>query len=324
MYKKEFDATLQNELPRIVLLYGDNSFYFDYYSKLYKDRLNAKESLLEHFFDTYNFEAAKNYLSQSSLFGGRNLYILRTDKKLPKKELESLIESAKKNSDNYFLYIYEGSSSNAKSLQSSFSKKNDAIWVRFFEPNMKEAIEFANTKAKELHLNINYPAINHLAAMLNANMALIEKELEKLSILNQEITTKDIDNLVYSTAPLAVEKMIIALLQKEDITQTLHKLIELGEDEFSILRAIQRFLQQIFLFSAYIKLHGTPNSKEILGYALPKFIEEQRASLAIRIKSDKLLKIYEELLELELRMKQSKGDKESLLYGGLIKIRNIL
>ncbi len=324
MYKKEFDATLQNELPRIVLLYGDNSFYFDYYSRVYKERLNAKESLLEHFFDTYNYEAAKNYLSQSSLFGGINLYILRTNKKLPKKELESLIESAKRNSDNYFLYIYEGSSANAKSLQSSFNKKNEAIWVRFFEPNMKEAIEFAHFKARELNLEINYAAINHLVAMLNANMALIEKELEKLSILNQEISTKDIDNLVYSTAPLAVEKMIIALLQKEDITQTLHKLIELGEDEFSILRAIQRFLQQIFLFAAYIKLHGAPDSKEILGYALPKFIEEQRASLAIRIKSDKLLKIYEELLELELTMKQSKGDKESLLYGGLVKIRNIL
>jgi DNA polymerase-3 subunit delta len=146
-----------------------------------------------------------------------------------------------------------------------------------------------------------------------------------LAILDTPIEIAQIDSLVYSTAPLGVEKMIISLFKKEDFIKTLEKLIELGEDEFSILRAIQRFVQQLFLFHAYIKLNGKPNSKEILGYQLPKFIEEERASLAVRIKSSKLLKIYQELLETELLMKQSNsGNKEALLYGSLIKIRTIL
>ena len=324
MYKRDFDALISKELASSVLLYGDNSFYFDYYINLYKNKLDAKESLLEHIYDEYNFEQAKGYLSQSSLFGGVNLYILRTDKKLPKKELTALLDSVKKNSSNYFLYIYEGSSSNARSLQSSFSTKNSAIWVRFFEPSVTEAKELINAKAKMLNINISPYAITHLATILNNNMALIDKELEKLAILDKEIEARDIDELVYSTAPLALDKMIISLFNKQDITTTLSKIIELGVDEFAILRAIQRFLQQIFLFSAYIKMHGAANSKEILGYALPKFIEKERAQLAVRIKSAKLLKIYQELLELEVKLKQSKGDKESLLYGSLVKIRNML
>jgi DNA polymerase-3 subunit delta len=324
MYKKDFDDLLKTKLPNIVLLYGENSYFLDYYTKLYKEKLYAKETLLEHNFEEYNFEQAKNYLSQSSLFGGVNLYILRTDKKVTKKELDTLIESIKKNPTNYFLYIYEGTSSNAKSLQSSFSNKNGALWVRFFEPKPYEVAELIKQKAATLNIDISPYAISHLATVLNNNMALIDKELEKLAILNEPIDAKTIDSLVYSTAPLAVEKMIISLFQKEDITQNLSKIMELGEDEFSILRAIQRFLQQLFLFSAYIKIHGAPNSKEILGYSLPKFIEDSRAQLAIRIKPAKLLKIYQELLSLEINIKSSKGNKESLLYGSLVKIRSFL
>jgi len=325
MYRNELENLLRDSLPNCVLLYGENSFFFDYYASLYKERLNAKEDMLEHFFDEYNFEQAKGYLSQGSLFGGVNLYILRSDKKVPKKELEFLIEAVKRNPDNYFLYIYEGGSSNAKSLQSSFSKKNSAIWVRFFEANMREASEFATKKAQEIGLNISPYAINHLVNLLNLNMALITKELEKLAILDEPIEAIQIDNLVYSTAPLAIEKMIISLFKKEDITQTLNKIIELGEDELAILRAIHRFLQQLFLFHAYIKLHGAPNSKEILGYQLPKFVENDRASLAVRIKSSTLLKIYQELLEIELKIKTSSPmSKESLLFGALGKIRQLL
>jgi DNA polymerase-3 subunit delta len=113
VYRQEFDKLIQDNLANIVLLYGENNFFFDYYSKLYKLRLNAKEEILEHFFDEYNYEQAKAYLSQGSLFGGVNLYILRTNKKINKKELESLIENCAKNPNNYFLYIYEGGSSNA-------------------------------------------------------------------------------------------------------------------------------------------------------------------------------------------------------------------
>jgi DNA polymerase-3 subunit delta len=324
LYKQEFEKLLQNSLPSVVLLYGENHFFLDYYSKLYKERLNAKEELLEHFFDDYNFEQAKAYLSQGSLFGGTNLYILRSNKKPNKKELEALIQSCSKNPDNYFLYLYEGSSSDAKSLTTTFSKKNGAIAVRFFEANMREAIDFGNKIARELNLNITPYALNYLITTLNLNLALIAKELEKLAILQTPIEISHIDSLVYSTAPLGVEKMIISLFKKEETTKTINMLIELGEDIYSILRSIQRFVQQLFLFHAYIKLNGKPNSKEILGYALPKWIEEERASLAVRIKPAKLLKIYQELLELELNLKQTSGNKEAIFFGAIAKLRAII
>jgi len=325
MYQREFDQRLNQALPKAVLLFGDNEYMIDHYIDLYKKKLDAGEETLALYFDEWNFDQAKSYLSQTSLFGGTNLLIVKHDKKIPKKELDTLIELANKNSDNYFLYGYGGSARDAKSMQSSFSEKKGGVWVRFFEPNMRDSMPLLQQKAAQLGIDIDHYALQHLMMLLNNNLALCTKELEKLSILESKITSKDIDRLVYSTAPLATEQLLIDLFNKKPVTDTITKLLDLGEDETSLLRSTQYFVDQIFLFHAYIKLHGQVNSAEILGYKLPKQIEEQKAQLALRVKSAALLKIFEHLLESEIAMKQAPAtQREVLLYSMLIKIQQYL
>ena len=325
MYQKEFDQRLRQALPHAVLLYGENDYLLDHYSTLYRKELDASDSLLALYHDEYNFEQAKNYLSQSSLFGGTNFLLIRHEKKIPKKELDILIELTQKNSDNYLLYLFEGTAANAKGLQSSFAEKKGGVWVRFFEANVREGVTMLQQKAQEIELDIDHYALSHLMTLLNNNLALCSNELHKLAILGTKIESRDIDRLVYSTAPLAMEQLLIDLFAKKQVVDTISKLLELGEDEFSILRSTQFFVQQIFLFHAYIRIHGQPDSKAILGYKLPRHIEEQKASLALRVKTASLLKIYEHLVESELRLKKGGGiDKESLLYGILVKLQSYL
>jgi len=325
MYQREFDQRITQALPKAVLLYGENEYMLDHYADLYKTRLDASESLLSLYHDEYDFNQAKGYLSQSSLFGGTNLLFIRSDKKIPKKDLETFIDLTQKNSDNYLVYVYEGSPSDARSLQSSFTDKKGAVWVRFFEPNIKDGAAILQQKAREAGIDIDHYALSHLMTMLNNNLSLCVNELNKLAILNTKIESKDIDRLVYSTAPLAVEQLLIDLFYKKEVTQTLEKLLDLGEDEYSILRSTQFFVNQIFLFHAYIRLHGQPDSKAILGYKLPRHIEEQKARLALKVKTSALLKIYEHLLETELLIKRPGSiDTESLLYGALIRLQRYL
>ncbi len=325
MYDREFAQLIQKELPRAVLLYGDNEYMLDHYVQLYKIKLNAADSLLSLYHDEYDYDQAKSYLSQSSLFGGTNFLLIRSEKKVPKKELESLIELVQKNSDNHLLYIYEGSASNAKSLQTSFSDKKGGVWVRFFEPNVRDGVAMLQQKAQEIGLEIDHYALSHLMTLLNNNLALCANELEKLAILGTKIESKDIDRLVYSTAPLGSEQLLIDLFNKKEIKETITKLLDLGEDEYSILRATQFFVNQIFLFHAYIRIHGQPDSKAILGYKLPRHIEDQKARLALKVKTSALLKIYEHLLETELSIKRPGSiDTESLLYGALIRLQSYL
>ncbi|MBN2825340.1 MAG: DNA polymerase III subunit delta [Campylobacterales bacterium] len=326
MYKREFDNLLTSQnIPKAVLLYGDNAFFLDHYKEFYIEKLDAKEDALVLNFEQYKFDQAYSYLSQNSLFGGVNLLIVRSDKKIPKKELDALLGITNKSEINYFIYIFEGSSKDARTLQASFTAKNNALWVRFFEANMREAIEILSQKAQKIGLKIDHYALNHLFVLLNHNIALAVNELDKLAILNREVTSKDIDNLVYSTAPMQIEQLVLALFEKKDIIALLKQLLELGEDEFSILRAIQIFVNQLFMFNAYIKLHGSVDSMAILGYRLPKNIEQQRSQIALRLKSTTLLAIYEHLLESELELKKAKAiDRESLIFGILIKIQSLL
>jgi DNA polymerase-3 subunit delta len=236
-----------------------------------------------------------------------------------------LVELTQKNSDNYLFVIQEGDAKDAKSMQAAFTDKKGGVWVRFFEPNIREGITTLQQKAQKIGLDIDHYALQHLMLLLNNNLALCATEMEKLAILGERITQKEIDRHVYSTAPLAIEQLLIDLFSKKPIQSTLTTLLELGEDEYSILRATQFFVNQIFLFHAYIRLHGQPNSQEILGYKLPRHIEEQKAQLALRVKPATLLKIYEHLLETELSLKRPGSlDKESLLYGALIRLQNLL
>ena len=325
MYQREFDQKLKQAFPKAVLFYGENDYLIDYYIDTYIKKTDAKDSMLSLYHDEWNFEQAKNFLSQTSLFGGTNLVVVKHDKKIPKKELDILIELANKSEDNYFLYGYSGAAKDAKSMQAAFTEKKGGVWVRFFEPNIRDGIAMLQQKAQQIRLDIDHYALQHLMLILNNNLALCANELNKLAILDMKVTSKDIDRLVYSTAPLATEQLLIDLFNKKPITATITKLLDLGEDEASLLRSTQYFVNQIFLFHAYIKLHGHVDSAAILGYKLPKQIEEQKAQLALRVKSAALLKIFEHLLESEILIKKAPAtQKEVLVYSMLIKLQGYL
>jgi len=325
MYQREFDQKLRQSLPKAVLLYGENDYMIDHYIDMYVKQTDAKESMLSLYHDEWNFEQAKNFLSQTSLFGGTNLVVVKHEKKIPKKELDVLVELANKNPDNYFIYGYSGAAKDARSMQAAFTDKKGGVWVRFFEANIRDGIALLQQKAQKIQLDIDHYALQHLMLILNNNLALCANELDKLAILGTKVTGKDIDRLVYSTAPLATEQLLIDLFNKKPITDTITKLLEIGEDEAAILRATQYFVNQIFLFHAYIKLNGHIDSAAILGYKLPKQIEEQKAQLALRVKSASLLKIFEHLLESELAIKKAPNtQKEVLLYSMLIKLQGYL
>ena len=325
MYQREFENALKTTPPRAMLFYGENTYLISSYLQYYINITKASDSLLNLYFDEYSFDKAKAYLSQSSLFGGTNLLIVKRDKKISKKELDILIELVNKNSDNYFLFEYQGKANDAKSLQTAFSPKKGANWLRLFEPNIRESIDTLQRKAQAIGLEIDHYALQHLLLLLNNNLALCANELNKLAILKGKVSSKDIDRLVYSTAPLAVEQLLIDLFEQKPIVATVNRLLEVGEDEFSILRSTQFFMNQIFLFHAYMKLHGNIDSKAILGYKLPKNIENQKANLALKVKSPAILKIFEHLLEVELQIKNTpSSNRELLLYGAFIKLQSYL
>jgi DNA polymerase-3 subunit delta len=193
MYKSELDKHLQNNsASNSFVFFGESTFFIDNYTKMVTNIEDA--STLSFYFDEYDFNSAKAHLSQGSLFGDRNVLIIKSEKKVPKKDIDIFIELCEKNPDNIFVYAYYGS--DHKDYAKAFVKKS-TMDVRFFHPKDFEAQQILSQIAKEKNVNIDSYALSHLLQIHNSDIALACNEIEKFRVYERAITTKDIDNLVF-------------------------------------------------------------------------------------------------------------------------------
>ncbi len=320
MYKNEFDKHIQNTtLSNSFVFFGESSFLIDRYTKTVTNIEDA--SVLTFYYDEYDFSVAKAHLSQASLFGDRNVLIIKSEKKIPKKELDTLIDFCEKNKDNIFVYAYYGS--DHKTYTKAFAKKS-TMSVRFFHPKEFEAQNIVALVAREKNVTIDKYAISHLLNIHNSDVALACNEIEKFTVYDKEVSTKDIDNLVFGLAETNIDELIKKLLLKKDFKDDLNNLLEHGEDEIRIITALTSYLTQLYMFNIYIRVNGAPNAMEILGYPAPKFVVDEKATLSIKIKPSTYYKLHELLLSNELKMKSANVDKGAILLSTLIRVQTLL
>lgn len=320
MYKNEFDKHIQNTtLSNSFVFFGESSFLIDRYTKTVTNIEDA--SVLTFYYDEYDFSVAKAHLSQASLFGDRNVLIIKSEKKIPKKELDTLIDFCEKNKDNIFVYAYYGS--DHKTYTKAFAKKS-TMSVRFFHPKVFEAQNIVALIAQEKNVKIDKYAISHLLNIHNSDVALACNEIEKFTVYDKEVSTKDIDNLVFGLAETNIDELIKKLLLKKDFKDDLNNLLEHGEDEIRIITALTSYLTQLYMFNIYIRVNGAPNAMEILGYPAPKFVVDEKATLSIKIKPNTYYKLHELLLSNELKMKSANVDKGAILLSTLIRVQTLL
>ncbi|MDF1874333.1 DNA polymerase III subunit delta [Sulfurimonas sp. SAG-AH-194-I05] len=322
MYKNEFDSFIkQSKISNSFVFFGESAFLIDMYTKMMS---NIQEtSILSFYHDEYNLKSAKEHLSQASLFGDRNVLIIKSEKKVPKKELDILIELCEKNADNVFIYAYYGSDHKTYNNKKTFAKFK-TMAVRFFSPKEYEAQNIVLQVADEKNVNIDKYSVSHLLNIHNGDVALACNEMDKLRVFDKEITTKDIDTLVFGLAAISIDDFIKTLLQKKDFKQDLLNILEHGEDEIRIITAITSYITQLYMFNIYIRVNGAPNALEILGYPAPKFVVDEKAALCLKFKPNTYYKLSELLLESELKMKSSHGDKNAILLATLIKVQKLL
>jgi len=322
MYKNEFDNHIRNKtVSNSFVFFGESPFLIDMYVKMLSNIEDANR--LDYYYDEYDFNSAKAHLSQGSLFGDRNILIIKSEKKVPKKELDTLLELTAKNPDNIFIYAYYGSDHKSYNNAKSFAKTK-TMAVRFFHPKEYEAQNILLQIAQQKGVNIDKYTLSHLLKIHNNDIALASNEIEKFQLFEREITTKDVDSLVYGLGEINLEEFTTKLLEKKDIREDIKNILEHGEDEIRIITALSAALTQLYMFNIYIRVHGTPNAKEILGYMAPKFVVEKKASMAIKIKPATYYKLHQLLLESELKMKSSHIDKSAILFSTLIKLQKII
>jgi len=322
MYKNELDSAIRNgSISNSFVFFGESHFLVDMYTKMLTNIEDA--NLINFYHNEYDFNSAKAHLSQGSLFGDRNILIIKSEKKVPKKELDILLDYCEKNPDNIFVYAYYGSDHKTYNNKKAFAKTK-AMAVRFFNPKDYEAQNIVLQVAQEKNVNIDKFTVAHLLQIHNSDVALSCNEIEKFRVFDRAITTKDVDSLVFGLAEVNLDDFIKKLLLKKDFKDDLKNILEHGEDEIRVLTAITSYLTQLYMFNIYIRVNGAPNALEILGYPAPKFVVDEKATQSIKIKPYTYAKLHELLLHSELKMKSAHIDKGAILLSTLIRMQKLL
>ncbi|MBX7491460.1 DNA polymerase III subunit delta [Helicobacter turcicus] len=305
MYKKELDTKLAKNIPiRAIFLYGADAFLIGYYgekiAKIALDRGCEKNSF---HFNAFDFQNALNCFLQGSLFGNEALVWIKVDKKIPKKQLDSLVEALLKNGNGTLIlefYQAENKTSveymaDARTMVGSFGAslaKHGVFEVRFFVPNLYEAMPILQEYARELQIKIPDFLLHKIFEQQNLDLGLSIAELRKYGIFEQEITAEMIESLGYGLGSVEVDEILELLLLKKPYFMKLSQFIEQGFDENQLVRAVQKYFFTLFLLTSHIRLKGDSNLSEALGYNPPKAILDRKKAFATTIKETQYESIF--------------------------------
>ena len=312
MYKNEFDNHLrQNKKFNAYMFYGQSTYLVELYTNIVATSLGLADEIEKLYFDEYDFKYAKDKLLQSSLFSSNNILLIKCEKKLPKKEVDTLIEACNTNMDSTVIFSCMGDG-DFKTMEKSFTAKTNSAVVRMFAPNDNEAVRLLENEAKKHNINYEISALNHLYFMHKNDLSLCINDLSKLEILEEKITSNIINTHCFGIGIVSFEDFLHNLLSGKDISNDLNLLLEEGVNEVFLVTQVTSFVQQLFLISSYARAYGAPNPKEILGFIPPKAVWEKKSKLAINIKPQMFQEMLEFLLNLELELKSSKIDNTNL------------
>jgi len=307
MYKNQFDNEFSsNAIYNGYMFYGQCDYLVETYANKVAAKLSNGEEIRKIYFDEYNYKECDNFLSQSSLFSATNVLMIKTIKKIPKKELDALILACNTNQDSFLIISCIGET-DFKTMAKSFTKKTNSCEVRFFTPSDQEAIQILNTKTQEKNIECGFAELQYLFNMHQKDLSLAVNDLNKLAILQTKITANIINAQCFGMGSISLDDFLNKLFTGQAINKDLYMLFEEGMNEINLLNQTTSFLQQLFTINTYLKLHGQLNVIEIWGYKLPIAIANTRASIAMKFTSEDFIRMFNFFSNLELELKTCKS-----------------
>lgn len=326
MYKKELDSYLLKSAPRACLLYGESRFLIERYSRKIASMLSPNR--YSFYYSEYALEPVVEILSQSNLFGDSAVVVLKLDKKLDKKHIDSILSAIKRNPSNAIVIEFHCADNKSpseyardfKAFAQAF-KGEGVVEARFFEPSQREALDFMTQEAKRLNINISAQNLNFLLLMQDFDVSLAIGELEKFVVLDSEVRFDDIKRLCYGLGSIGVDELLEGIFKKSQVLEIGEKLLDEGFSELELLNALEHYFYQLFLFFSYIRKNGKVDAKEILGFTPPQLVASRYAERAIKIKEEMYLEIFK--LFGKWRNSLMSGEKSATLHT-LIKIQEYI
>ena len=200
-------------------------------------------------FDIYNKKSGFNkkkiknlsqYKSEIGLFESRNIYLIDDVKNIE----EDYLDKIKLNED-VFVFISENSPKN-KSLKNIFLKRSDSFLIDCYEMNKQIKVRLFNSYLNKKNIILEKDLFWKVVDILDNKYLFFEKELDKLSLLeNQNINEDNLIRLISRSSP-NIEKIFFRILDKSDVLiDNYNKNISNQNDVYNLFASVKKYCSLI-------------------------------------------------------------------------------
>ena len=315
----------------ILFLWGTDSYLLreQLQEWIRQYRRKHKSGLNEAFFNTQSFDVGelKNRLGSVSMFGEKKLVVLENifSNSTAKEALLKLLKGSDvAQSQDIFLVFIEY-------VELTGERRDDDRKLQEFQSDkffnyLKEKAH----KVEELHTpkgaaltnwilkefqkrktQIDKSALDFLLTHLPADLWLLSREIEKLSLYASKITLKEIKELVSEHIAPDIFKTIDALAQKNKqlALKLLHEHLQKGDSPLQILAMLVSQFRNIYMFKKF-QARSRPLPKNL---GLHPFVQKKALIFMRNFTLAELQKIYQSLFETDLAIKTGQLEPETAL-----------
>ncbi|MBN1115244.1 MAG: DNA polymerase III subunit delta [Oligoflexia bacterium] len=313
-----------SKLFPVYLVYGEEIFISERVTQRLKHIVTKASGVVERvIFGNINIDDWLTGLFDIPMFGSLKLVIASDFSDLKADEIEKLLEYVKSPSPDVILLL-TGSSldkrkkNSSKLLEHSLScnarhpyDNELGLWIKGFTAEKGKSIDTA--------------AVEFLKARYGNNLAILEKEIEKLSLFTGEkqlIESKDAEFMSSGLTGCSIFDLfpVIAEKNKKQAGSILYKLLYNGENHLSLLALITGRIKKLLIGTDLADSANITDSELAEKTGIPQFFLSGFKRELRQYKRTELKSMYKTCMETDARLKSSRLNKDDILLKGLLSL----
>lgn len=249
-----------------------------------------------------------NKLQSQQLFSSKKAIIVQNVGDIIKNDI---LEIIKNNTSNYLLIFQAENLRKTSKTYKCFESMKNYCFINCYKLDLNGTQSFIEDFLRENSINFNSEITAMIANSLPDNILLIKNELEKLVKFlgeKKDLSIEIIETIISGIKDLSYINLLHSIIFKnrENLITQLNKLE--GINLFNTIRIIQNYMSKVLLIKNKERFENHNIRNLIDNLKPPIFFKEKNVFFAIckEISFNEALSFMEELLELELKIKDSK------------------
>jgi len=299
----------------ILLISGEENFLSS--KKLFqiKEKFSSKDienSNLDEFDEkSFSMQDFIKSISSPPFLSDKRLIILKNilNTKLKKEDEKIFIEQVKKIPDFILLVIYEENKVQGK-IFAEIEKISEKNW-NYSKLSIPQLEKWADEEFKKNNSEIDKKALSRLVSFVGNDLWQLNQEINKLSTYknknNDSIQDEDIDRLVSTNINTNIFQLVDGIGEKniEKTLTFLNNLITKGEEIIYLLRMMVYQLRNLIIIKELVSRNLNKTEIAKITKKHP-FVIEKTIKQSRNFSADELEKMYSEIFETELKIKNGK------------------